>query len=109
MDSSLDEILDDLFIIGVENIRKMEHEVPNRCDDINDYEDSDQEDDELPDLPSFSITNVFASICEQVNENIDVSIVKEKEEVLVEDIEMDEDNNETLKKRYNGVLLKILS
>nr|GEY27902.1 putative reverse transcriptase domain-containing protein [Tanacetum cinerariifolium] len=26
-----------------ENIRKMEHEVPNRCDNITDYEDSDQE------------------------------------------------------------------
>ncbi|GJU05568.1 hypothetical protein Tco_1121998 [Tanacetum coccineum] len=43
-DSSLDEILDDLFKIGAENIRKMEHEVPNRYGDITDYEDSDQED-----------------------------------------------------------------
>ncbi|GJY61883.1 hypothetical protein Tco_0462540 [Tanacetum coccineum] len=45
-DSSLNEILDDLFRIGVDNIRSIEHEVPNRCDDetvdITDYEDSDQ-------------------------------------------------------------------
>ncbi|GJR82783.1 hypothetical protein Tco_0153568 [Tanacetum coccineum] len=51
---------------GAENIRKMEHEVPNRCDDITDYEDSDQEDGELPDLPTFSPTNEFASVCEQL-------------------------------------------
>ncbi|GJS98663.1 hypothetical protein Tco_0819833, partial [Tanacetum coccineum] len=44
--SSLDEILDDLFRIGAKNIRKMEHEVPNMCDDIIDYKDSDQEDGE---------------------------------------------------------------
>ncbi|GKG08063.1 hypothetical protein Tco_0333895, partial [Tanacetum coccineum] len=50
----------------------MEHEVPNRYDDITDYEDSDQEDGELPDLPTFFDTNEFAS---------------------VEDVEMDEDND----------------
>ncbi|GJZ75752.1 hypothetical protein Tco_0640217 [Tanacetum coccineum] len=72
-DSTLDEILDDLFRIGAENIRKMEHEVLNRCDDITDYEDSDQEDGELPDLPTFSATNEFASVCEQVEENIDAT------------------------------------
>ncbi|GJV36885.1 hypothetical protein Tco_1409362, partial [Tanacetum coccineum] len=33
-DSTLDEILDDLFKIGAENIRKMEHEVPNRLKKI---------------------------------------------------------------------------
>nr|GEW89878.1 hypothetical protein [Tanacetum cinerariifolium] len=38
-EDSLDEILDDLFKIGAKNIRKMEHELPNRCDDITDYED----------------------------------------------------------------------
>ncbi|GJS25330.1 hypothetical protein Tco_0453962 [Tanacetum coccineum] len=67
-DSSLDEILDDLFRIGEENIRKIEHEVPNRCDDITDYEDSDQEDGELH-----------------------VNTAQELEEVHVEDVEMDED------------------
>nr|GEZ55341.1 hypothetical protein [Tanacetum cinerariifolium] len=75
-DSSLDEILDDLFRIGAKNIRKMEHEVPNRCDNITDYEDSDQEDGELPDLPNFFATNEFASVCEQVEENIDVLTAK---------------------------------
>ncbi|GJT52636.1 hypothetical protein Tco_0978793 [Tanacetum coccineum] len=65
-EDSLDKILDDLFKIGAENVRKMEHEVPNRCDDITNYEDSDQEDGELPDLPTFSPTNEFASVCEQV-------------------------------------------
>ncbi|GJY79655.1 hypothetical protein Tco_0485456 [Tanacetum coccineum] len=78
-DSSLDEILDDLFKIGVENLRKMEHEVPNRRDDVNDFEDYDQEDDELPDLPTFSATDEFASNSEQVEENIDIA--EEKEEV----------------------------
>nr|GEV69065.1 hypothetical protein [Tanacetum cinerariifolium] len=41
----------------------MKYEVLNRCDDITDYEDSDQEDGELPDL--FSATNAFGSVCEQ--------------------------------------------
>nr|GEY58771.1 hypothetical protein [Tanacetum cinerariifolium] len=77
--------------IGVEIIRKMEHEVPNRCDDNTDYKDSDQEDRELPDLPTFSATNEFASVCEQVEEKIDVNISRKLEEVQVEDIEMDED------------------
>ncbi|GJR52368.1 hypothetical protein Tco_1402889 [Tanacetum coccineum] len=75
----------------------MEHEVPNKCDDeivdITDYEDSDQEDGELPDLPTFPTTNVFASICEQVKEDIYISITKEKEEVQVEDVQMDQDYN----------------
>ncbi|GKC90281.1 hypothetical protein Tco_1150930, partial [Tanacetum coccineum] len=68
--------------IGEKNIRNIEHEVPNKCDDetvdITDYEDSDQEDGELPDLPTFSAANVFASIYEQVKEDIDTSIMKEK-------------------------------
>nr|GEW70626.1 hypothetical protein [Tanacetum cinerariifolium] len=75
--------------IGAKNIRRTKHEVQNRCDDktvdITDYEDSDQEDDELPDLPTFSVTNVFASFCEQIDENIDISVAKEIEEVQVED------------------------
>ncbi|GJX43765.1 hypothetical protein Tco_0260441 [Tanacetum coccineum] len=52
-----------------ENIRKMEHEVLNRCDNITDYEDSNQEDGGLLTfLPSLLLMNL-----------------------LVEDIEMDED------------------
>ncbi|GKE56861.1 hypothetical protein Tco_1496046, partial [Tanacetum coccineum] len=61
------------------------------CDDITNYEDSDQEDGELSDLPTFSATNEFTSVCEQVEENIDVNIARELEEVQVEDVEMDED------------------
>ncbi|GJX34311.1 hypothetical protein Tco_0245868 [Tanacetum coccineum] len=88
---SLDEILDDLFKIGTENIRKMELEVTNRCDDITDYEDSDQEDGELLDFPTFPATNEFASVCEQGEDNIDFNTAQELEEVQVEDVEMDED------------------
>ncbi|GJV89951.1 hypothetical protein Tco_1533889, partial [Tanacetum coccineum] len=76
---------------GAENIRKMEHEVPNRCDDITDHVDSDQEDGELPDLPTFPATNEFANDSEQVEEYID--IVEEKEEVPMKDVEMDENHN----------------
>ncbi|GJS31010.1 hypothetical protein Tco_0491630 [Tanacetum coccineum] len=76
-DSNLDEILDDLFRIGAENLRKMEHEVPHTCDDktvdITDYEDSDHKDGELHDLPIFS-----ASL---------MSLL----EVPIEDDEMDDD------------------
>ncbi|GKB03935.1 hypothetical protein Tco_0832078 [Tanacetum coccineum] len=90
-ESSFDEILDDLFRIGAENIRKMEHEVLNRCDDINDYEDSDQENGELLDLPTFSATNEITIDGEQVEENIDIA--KEKEEVPMKDVEMDENHD----------------
>ncbi|GJU16564.1 hypothetical protein Tco_1144530 [Tanacetum coccineum] len=68
----------------------MKHEVPNRRDDVNDFEDYDQEDGELPDLPTFSATE-FDSDSEQVEENID--FVEEKEEVPMKDIEMDENHN----------------
>ncbi|GJZ17040.1 hypothetical protein Tco_0553163, partial [Tanacetum coccineum] len=46
---------------------------------------------ELPDLPTFSATNEFASVCEQFKENIDVNTAQEFGEVHVEDVEMDED------------------
>ncbi|GJZ05697.1 hypothetical protein Tco_0539490 [Tanacetum coccineum] len=90
-ESSFDKILDDLFKIGAENIRKMEHEVPNRCDNITIYKDIDQEDGRLPDLPNFSATNEFASVCEQGKDNIDVNTAQELEEFQVEDVEMDKD------------------
>nr|GEZ08527.1 hypothetical protein [Tanacetum cinerariifolium] len=70
----------------------MEHEVPNRCDDITDYEDSDQEDGGLLDLPAFS-TNEFASVCEHGKDNRDVNTAIELEEVQVEDLEMDKNYN----------------
>ncbi|GJY16566.1 hypothetical protein Tco_0386988 [Tanacetum coccineum] len=91
------EILDDLFRIRAKNLRKTKHEVPHRCDDktidITGYEDIDHKDDELLDLPIFFATNKFASVCEQVDENIDndIRIVEEKEEVPMEDDEMDDD------------------
>ncbi|GJT75326.1 hypothetical protein Tco_1042051 [Tanacetum coccineum] len=72
-DEDLDEILDDLFKIGAENLRKMEHEVPNRRDNVNDFKDYDQEDGKLPDLPTFSTTDEFVSNSEQVEENIDIA------------------------------------
>nr|GEX09350.1 hypothetical protein [Tanacetum cinerariifolium] len=59
----------ELAIIGAKNIRKMEYEVPNWCDDetmdITDYEDSDQEDGEIPNFLALSVTNVFAGVYEQ--------------------------------------------
>ncbi|GJU33105.1 hypothetical protein Tco_1176694 [Tanacetum coccineum] len=69
----------------------MEHEVLNRCDDINDYEDCDQENCELLDLPTFYDTNEIASDSEQVEENIDIA--EEKEEVPIKDVEMDENHD----------------
>ncbi|GKF81838.1 hypothetical protein Tco_0240440, partial [Tanacetum coccineum] len=69
----------------------MEHEVPNRCDDITDYKDSDQEDGELPNLHTFSATNEFASVCEQVQENIEVNTARELEEVEIENVKMNDD------------------
>nr|GEW55725.1 hypothetical protein [Tanacetum cinerariifolium] len=96
-DSTLNEILDDLFKIGVKNLRKTKHEVPHRCDDktldITNYEDNDHKDGKLPDLPIFSTTNEIASVCEQVKENIDVNAAQELEEDQVEDVEMDEDDD----------------
>ncbi|GJT68834.1 hypothetical protein Tco_1020314 [Tanacetum coccineum] len=77
---------------GAENIGKMEHKILNRCNDITDYEDCDQEDGELPDLPTFFATNEFTSIYEQVEENIDVNTTQELEEVHVRDVEMDKDD-----------------
>ncbi|GJS47520.1 hypothetical protein Tco_0597641 [Tanacetum coccineum] len=90
-DSSLDEILDDLFKIGAENLRKMEHEIPNRYDDITNYVDSNKEDGELRDLPTFPATNEFASDSEKVEKNIDIA--EEKEDIPMKDIEMDENQD----------------
>ncbi|GKE33864.1 hypothetical protein Tco_1453186, partial [Tanacetum coccineum] len=75
---------------GAENIRNMEHEVPNRCDDINGYEDCDHENGELLDLPTF-FANEIASDREQVEENIDIA--EEKEEVPMKDVELDENHD----------------
>nr|GEW65656.1 putative reverse transcriptase domain-containing protein [Tanacetum cinerariifolium] len=69
----------------------MEHEIPNRCDYITGYVDSDQVDGELPDLPTFPATNNFANDCEQVEKNIDIA--EEKEEVPMKEVEMDENHD----------------
>ncbi|GJY66160.1 reverse transcriptase domain-containing protein [Tanacetum coccineum] len=63
------------------------------CYNITDYVDCEQEDGEPPNLPTFSATNELASICEQVEENLDVNIARELKEVQVGDIEMDEDDD----------------
>nr|GEZ93700.1 hypothetical protein [Tanacetum cinerariifolium] len=89
-DSGLEKIRGDLFRIGAENIN-VEHEVPNRCDDITGYKDRDQQDGEFPGLPTFFATGEFASVYKQVEENI--SIAEEKEEALMEDVDMDENQD----------------
>ncbi|GJY30749.1 hypothetical protein Tco_0414244 [Tanacetum coccineum] len=52
-----------------------------QCDNITDYEDNDQEYGRPPDLPNFSATNEFASVCEQGKGTIDVNTAQELEEV----------------------------
>ncbi|GJU64724.1 hypothetical protein Tco_1246559 [Tanacetum coccineum] len=96
--SQLEEILDDLFRIRVENLKRMEQEeVHNGCNDEKSG-DIDQEDGDLLNLPIFPIINVFANVCKQVKDNINVNTTKEKEEVHVEDVEMDEDRYYSSKK-----------
>ncbi|GKC42671.1 hypothetical protein Tco_1060393, partial [Tanacetum coccineum] len=78
-DSSFKEILDDLFRIGGENLRSMEHEeVPNRCDkeivgetdheseevpmkdvEINEYHDVDQPDDKSNLVQQITPSSIF--------------------------------------------------
>ncbi|GJU20777.1 hypothetical protein Tco_1154119 [Tanacetum coccineum] len=72
--------------IGAENIRKMEHEVPNKCDNITDYEDSDQEDGRLLGFPNFFATNEFANVCEQGKDNIDVNTAQRIEKFRWEEL-----------------------
>nr|GEX79064.1 hypothetical protein [Tanacetum cinerariifolium] len=83
-----------------------EDEVPRKCADkivdIIDYEDSDHKDSKLPNLLIFSTNNEFASVCEQVDENIDISIADEKEEVPIEDDEMDDDVKDRQEKDKTG-------
>ncbi|GJV17498.1 hypothetical protein Tco_1362821 [Tanacetum coccineum] len=68
---------------------KEQEEVQNVCDD-NKFRDTDQEDGDLLDFPIFLVTNVFASVCEHVEENINASIAFEKKEVHMGDIKIDE-------------------
>ncbi|GJX04036.1 hypothetical protein Tco_0189952 [Tanacetum coccineum] len=92
-DFSFEEILDDLFRIGGENLINMEHEeVPNRCDEET-VGNMDHESGNLLNFPTFLITNEIASDCIQEEENIIVSTTKEIEEVKVEDVEMNENHD----------------
>nr|GEU39201.1 hypothetical protein [Tanacetum cinerariifolium]GEX46155.1 hypothetical protein [Tanacetum cinerariifolium] len=76
--SDLDEILNDLFKIGAENLRRMGQEkVWNGCDD-DISRDTNHESGNLFNSPIFPATNDFSSICEQ-----DVDL--EKEEAQMED------------------------
>ncbi|GKD80510.1 hypothetical protein Tco_1347349 [Tanacetum coccineum] len=52
----------------------------------------DHEDGELSDLPIFSATNEFASVCKHVEENINTSIAEEKE-VPMGDVKIDENHD----------------
>ncbi|GKA80929.1 hypothetical protein Tco_0787621 [Tanacetum coccineum] len=97
-DSSLDEILDDLFRIGGEKLRSMEHEeVPNRCDEET-VGDTDNESGNLPNFPTFPVTNEFASACIQD---------KEKEEAPMEDVEMNEDQDTNHLKTKDALQLSL--
>nr|GEZ65068.1 uncharacterized mitochondrial protein AtMg00810-like [Tanacetum cinerariifolium] len=77
-DSDLDEILDDLFKIEAENLRRIGIEkVHNGCDDDT-SRDTNHESGNLLNFPTFPATNEFSSICEH-----DVDL--EKEVAQVED------------------------
>ncbi|GJS47194.1 hypothetical protein Tco_0597315 [Tanacetum coccineum] len=80
----------------------MEQEVQNVYDD-KESGDTDQEDGDLLNFPILPITKVSTSICEQVEENINVNIAKEKEEVYMEDVEMDEDHDVDISKTKDAL------
>ncbi|GJR67432.1 hypothetical protein Tco_0013497 [Tanacetum coccineum] len=90
--SSFEEILDDLFRIGAKKLRRMEHEVPNRCDDEI-VEDTTHESSNLLNFPTFLVTNEFASVCKQDVDNINYITTSEKKEVHDEEVEMDENHD----------------
>ncbi|GJZ29268.1 hypothetical protein Tco_0573915 [Tanacetum coccineum] len=92
-DFSFEEILDDLFRIGGENLRSIKHEeVPNRCDEET-VGDTGHESCNPLNFPTFSVTNVFASVCIQDDKNINISTIEEIEEVHVKDVGMDENHD----------------
>ncbi|GJY33965.1 hypothetical protein Tco_0418434 [Tanacetum coccineum] len=69
-DSVFDEILDDLFRIGAENLKRMGHEkVQSGCDD-NTSRDTNHESGNLFNFPTFPTTNEFAYIWEHDVGNI---------------------------------------
>ncbi|GJR67222.1 hypothetical protein Tco_0013287 [Tanacetum coccineum] len=77
-DSDFNEILDDLFILGAKNLRRMGQEkVQNGCD-IDTSRDRNHESGNHLNFPILFATNEFSSICVQ-----DVGL--EKEEAQLED------------------------
>ncbi|GKD07226.1 hypothetical protein Tco_1186911 [Tanacetum coccineum] len=71
-DSGLDEILDDLFRIRAENLKRIEQEkVQNGCDD-DISRDTNHESGNHLNFPISPVTNEFASVCEQDVDNINV-------------------------------------
>ncbi|GKD37662.1 hypothetical protein Tco_1257869 [Tanacetum coccineum] len=79
-DSNIEEILDELFRVGAECLRRIEHEVLNMCDEET-FGDTNHESGNLLNFPTFPVTNEFASVCIQDDEYINVSPTKEIEEV----------------------------
>ncbi|GJZ56641.1 hypothetical protein Tco_0611834, partial [Tanacetum coccineum] len=71
-DLSLEETLDDLFRIGAKSLRRMEQEVQHGCDEEK-VGDIKQENGDILNFPIFPVTNVFASVCEHAEENINVN------------------------------------
>ncbi|GJS85121.1 hypothetical protein Tco_0751662 [Tanacetum coccineum] len=109
-DSNFEKILNDLLRIRAENLRRMEHEVLNRCDDKTvgniDHEDGDQENEDILNFPIFLVTNEFASVCEQDVDNINDNTAREEEEdeVKVEkQEEPDEEVASTLVQVFDGM------
>ncbi|GJV22289.1 hypothetical protein Tco_1371309 [Tanacetum coccineum] len=90
--SSFEEILDDLFRIGAEKLRRMEHEVLNRCDDET-VKDTAHESGNLLNFPTFLVTNEFASVCKHDVDNINDNTAREKKEVHEEEVKMDENHD----------------
>nr|GEZ69234.1 hypothetical protein [Tanacetum cinerariifolium] len=79
-DSDFDEILDDLFRTGAENLRRMrEEKVQNGCNDDT-SKDTNHESGKLLNFPIFPATNEFYSICEH-----DVDLEKEEDQVEDDD------------------------
>ncbi|GJV85188.1 ribonuclease H-like domain-containing protein [Tanacetum coccineum] len=95
-DLSLEEILDDLFRIGADNLRRMEQEeVQNVCDDKESRE-TDQENGDLLNFLVFPFIDIFANVCEQVVENINVNYAWGKRKFMWMTLQMDEDHENNI-------------
>lgn len=84
--------LDELFRIGAENLKRMEQdEIDTGCDDEG-FGDVNHGSKDLLNLPISPITNIFASVCEQDTDNVNINTTKEKEEVQEDGEEWDLDD-----------------